>query len=91
MVLPNIYDVLEELEDSRAKVYFADGKEYLLAIYSCSHVRLDDTFLADIIGGGPQAVSYQWDVEEVTKIEDEAGRILYERQKPIQSSTAQRP
>lgn len=76
---PEIYDIFEKLEDSRAWVRFNDGAEYLLAIYSCSHVRQNDTFLADIVGEGAQSVSYQWEINDVARIEDETGRLLYEK------------
>jgi hypothetical protein len=79
MLPPEIYDVFEKLDDSCARVRFIDGKEHLLSIYSCTHLRLNDTFLADIVNEEPQTVSYQWDLKKVLRVEDESGRLLYEK------------
>ena len=74
-----LYDVFDQLEGRRVRVWFTVQGEHFLSVYDCSHVRLNDTFLADIVSDAPLECSYQWHLDEVERVEDESGRLLYAR------------
>lgn len=74
-----LYDLFDTLEGQRIRVWFREQGQHLLYVYNCSHVRLNDTFLADIVSDAPLECSYQWHLDEVERVEDESGLVLFAR------------